>query len=75
MPSVGCWESADTAWRDQYREYVEYQTKENLAQFKSEFSEQVLMESLDLFDLLFGFLAVASAWAIGSGSTAGGGSE
>ena len=64
----GRWESADDAWRAQYREYVEYTTEQNIAQFSSAVSEQALLDSFTIIDLVFFLLAVVSAWKIGSGS-------
>lgn len=64
----GRWELADDAWRTQYREYVEYTYKRSLSQNSADASEQVLLESIDIIDLVFFLLAVVSAWKIGSGS-------
>ena len=64
----GRWESADDAWRTQYREFVEYTHKQSLAQFSSAVSEQALLDSFTIIDLVFFLLAVVSAWKIGSGS-------
>ncbi len=61
------WTDADQAWRDQYRTYVEYQTKEHLAAFKNEVSELALIEGIGIFDIIFFLLAIVSAWKIGSG--------
>lgn len=66
------WTTAGPDWQDQHRTYVEYQVAQNIASFKDEASEGILLESLGILDALFFLLAVATAYQVGSGGTGGG---
>lgn len=70
--AVARWEVAGPEWQAQHREYVEHTVQANLAAFKGEFSSATLFEELNLIDAVFFFLAVFTAYGIGSGGSGSG---
>lgn len=66
------WDRADEAWRGQFREYARGKMKQNVDAMAAVFRERGFIESFGLMDVLFFFLAVASAFGIGSGASGSG---
>ncbi len=70
------WKDMDTRWatmspdqQEAYRAACEGDWQANASAFRGEITDEVFVESFNYFDILFGVLAVASAYGLASGAS------